>query len=240
VATAVEQVSDPRSGSVIVLAYDRAGHRALQALPSVVRSSAAVESYVGRRAAAADSHRWAWFDDTTAAQRATQHLLDLGHATVHHMAIPSSSNVGDRQRGWRRALTEAGADVPDVIRLKSWTTAAAHAAALMVLKSSEVTAILCGNDDQALGVIRAAHDLGVRIPRDVSVVGFDDTPGASFYTPALTTVRFDFAAVGRRAFEVLGIGRDPLTDPVPLPEPTLIVRESSGPTAPRRRSTART
>ncbi|MFC3808925.1 LacI family DNA-binding transcriptional regulator [Terrabacter sp. GCM10012305] len=239
VEAAVEQVSDPRSGAVIVLGFDRAGARALAALPAVVRASAAVESYVGRRAPKADNHRWTWFDDTVAAERATAHLLDLGHATVHHMAIPSSSTVGDRQRGWQRALRAVGAPVPPVIRPESWTTQAAHAAALEVLGSPEITAVLCGNDDQALGVLRAAHDLGLSVPGDLSVVGFDDIPGAPFFTPALTTVRFDFAGLGRRAFEVLGIGHDPKPEPSPIPQPTLIIRESSGPAATRRPTSKR-
>jgi DNA-binding LacI/PurR family transcriptional regulator len=239
IAAAVDQVSDPRAGAVIVLAFDRAGARALQALPSTVPSSAAAESYLGRRASEPESSRWAWYDDSAAAQRATEHLLELGHRTVHHMAIPSSTNLGDRQRGWRRALQAADIPLPDVIRPRSWTTAAAHEAALQLLRDRSVTAVLCGNDDQALGVIRAAHDLGVRIPDEVSVVGFDDVPTASFYTPALTTVRFDFAALGRRAFELLGLGGGSTQDAAPLAEPALIVRESTGPVA-KRTTTPRT
>jgi DNA-binding LacI/PurR family transcriptional regulator len=237
VAAAVEGVSDPRAGAVIVLAFDRAGARALRAIPANVSTSAAAESYLGRRAQGSESARWAWFDDTVAAQRATEHLLDLGHRTVHHLAIPSTTNIGDRQRGWHRALLAADAPVPDVIRPLSWSTAGAHEAALQLLLDPAVTAILCGNDDQALGVIRAAHDRGVRIPEDVSVVGFDDVPTARYYIPALTTVRFDFAALGRRAFELLVHGQDPAKGEAPLAEPTLIVRESTGP-APERRPTA--
>ncbi|MET7283676.1 LacI family DNA-binding transcriptional regulator [Kribbella sp. NPDC005582] len=231
VAAAVEAVADPRAGAVIVLAFDRAGARALQALPANVRSSAAAESYLGRRTAAAESARWIWFDDIAAAQTATEHLLSLGHRTVHHLAIPSTTAVGDRQRGWKRALVAAGAPVPDVVRPQSWSTAGAHEAALQLLLDPTVTAILCGNDDQALGVMRAAHDRGLRIPDDLSVVGFDDIPAAAYLTPALTTVRFDFAALGRQAFELLG--SDP--DPASVAVPTLVVRESTGPVAPHRR-----
>ncbi|MEU0091022.1 LacI family DNA-binding transcriptional regulator [Kribbella sp. NPDC006257] len=227
VAAAVEAVSDPRAGAVIVLAFDKAGARALQALPANVRSSAAAESYLGRRTPAADSARWIWFDDTAAAQTATEHLLSHGHRTVHHVAIPSTTSVGDRQRGWKRALVAAGAPVPEVVRPHSWSTTAAHEAALRLLLDPAVTAILCGNDDQALGVMRAAHDRGLRIPDDVSVVGFDDIPAAAYLTPALTTVRFDFAALGRQAFELLG--NDPGPEPVSAPQ--LVVRESTGPVA---------
>ena len=88
------------------------------------------------------------------------------------------------------------------------------------LLDPDVTAVLCGNDDQALGVIRAAHDLGLRIPEDVSVVGFDDVPAAPYYTPALTTVRFDFAALGRRAFELLELGSGSTQEKAPLATPS--------------------
>lgn len=225
IATAVEGVSDPRAGAVIVLAFDKAGARALQALPANVRSSAAAESYLGRRTPSADSARWTWFDDILAAEHATEHLLGLGHRTVHHIAIPSTTGVGDRQRGWKRALQAAGAPVPEVVRPRNWSMAGAHEAALQLLLDPTVTAVLCGNDDQALGVMRAAHDRGLRIPDDLSVVGFDDVPAAAFLTPALTTVRFDFAALGRRAFELLGNGPDPEQVAVPA----LVVRESTGP-----------
>lgn len=237
VQAAVERVSDPREGAVIVLAFDKAGVRAMEALPAGVRTAAAVESIVGRRAGSKKkAAAWAWFDDIAAARAATQHLLQLGHRTVHHLAIPSSTRVGDRQRGWEQVLTEAGAGVPQPVAAKGWSTSAAHAAALDLLRERHdadghpVTALLCGNDDQALGVLRAARDLGLSVPGDLSVVGFDDVPGAAFYAPSLTTVRFDFAALGRRTFELLGIGqRSADSAEVVVPAPELVVRESSGP-----------
>lgn len=237
VQAAVDRVSDPREGAVIVLAFDKAGVRAMESLPPGVRTAAAVESIVGRRAGSKKkAAAWAWFDDTAAARTATEHLLALGHRTVHHLAIPSSTRVGDRQRGWEQILTEAGAPVPEPVRARGWTTADAHAAALDLLRSGRggpgepVTALLCGNDDQALGVLRAARDLGLSVPGDLSVVGFDDVPGAAFYAPSLTTVRFDFAALGRRTFELLGIGqRSSDSSEVVVPAPELVIRESSGP-----------
>ena len=99
----------------------------------------------------------------------------------------------------------------------------------MLALDPSVTAVLCGNDDLALGVIRAMLEAGRRIPGQLSVVGFDDTPQSAFFTPALTTVRLDFTELGRAAFalpqEQMGRG----TAPWPRPEPELIVRESSGP-----------
>jgi DNA-binding LacI/PurR family transcriptional regulator len=67
----------------------------------------------------------------------------------------------------------------------------------------EVTAVLCGNDTMALGVMRALAEHGLRVPRDVSIVGFDDVPEAGFYSPPLSTVRQDFGEVGRQALNTL-------------------------------------
>jgi DNA-binding LacI/PurR family transcriptional regulator len=66
-----------------------------------------------------------------------------------------------------------------------------------------MTAVFCGNDTMALGVMRALAERGLRVPGDVSIVGFDDVPEAGFYLPPLTTVRQDFGEVGRRALSTL-------------------------------------
>lgn len=91
-------------------------------------------------------------------------------------------------------------------------------------------AVLAGNDQMALGLLRPFHEAGVRVPQDVLVAGSDDVPEAAYYTPPLTTVRHDFAAVGRRSIELLlhqvGGGRGAREAVV---GPELIVRLSSGP-----------
>ncbi|WP_346768606.1 substrate-binding domain-containing protein [Streptomyces sp. DASNCL29] len=93
-----------------------------------------------------------------------------------------------------------------------------------------MTAVLCGNDDVAAGVMRAAREAGRRIPGDLSVAGFDDVPVAAFPAPALTMVRLDFGGLGRSCFGLLHRLPD-LAAPAPGPcdEPTPIVRESTGP-----------
>jgi DNA-binding LacI/PurR family transcriptional regulator len=98
---------------------------------------------------------------------------------------------------------------------------------------------LCGNDDVAFGVLRALHDAGRVVPDDMSVVGFDDTPVSEFAIPALTTVRLDFAALGRACF---GLLRDRMDDPTAMrvgPAPVLVHRESCGPPPARRATRAR-
>lgn len=236
IRSAIEHVRDPRSGAVIVVAYDSVGYQVLQGMPAEVRMAAVCESVLGHEATPQARERWAWFDEVSVAREATEHLLGLGHRTVHHIPIPSSTGVGARQQGWELALTQAGAPVPPVPVFDEWTVAAAHRYATGLLADRSVTAVLCGNDDQAVGVMRAAHDLGLRVGRDVSVIGFDDIPSAEFLVPSLTTVRLDFKALGRRAFELLGIG-DPsdATSATDIPAPTLQIRESSAKAIRRRR-----
>jgi DNA-binding LacI/PurR family transcriptional regulator len=102
----------------------------------------------------------------------------------------------------------------------------AYRAGRRLAEDRTVTAILCGNDDTALAVRRALHEVGRDVPGDVSIVGFDDVPGAAYWTPALTTVRMDFVALGRACVAAL------TGESVPLEAPRLIVRESTA--APRR------
>jgi DNA-binding LacI/PurR family transcriptional regulator len=99
----------------------------------------------------------------------------------------------------------------------------------MLAADPDITAGLCGNDDLALGVMRAAQESGRTIPGDLSVVGFDDTPVAEFLTPPLTTVRMDFPGLGRACFAAL-LAVTQKESPVlrvPRPVPGLIVRASA-------------
>jgi DNA-binding LacI/PurR family transcriptional regulator len=175
---------------------------------------------------------WVWTDDREAAREATRHLLGLGHRTVHYLAIPSSTRGGgasQRAAGWRDALHEAGAPVSDPLP-GGWEPADGYAAGRRLASDPDVTAVLCGNDDLALGVLRALREAGREVPGDVSVAGFDDAPHSAFLTPSLTTVWLDFTGVGRACFALLhGLVEqgDPIT-PHPVATPRLIVRESTG------------
>lgn len=231
VQQAVDYVSDPSAGGVVVIAFDPAGGRVLDALSLDVPAIGAIEP-----AAAPDIDRPAiCLDERVAAAEATQHLLNLGHRTVHHVTIPSETRTSVRQAGWRDALERAGASVPEVIPA-GWDARGAYRAGLRLAKDPQVTAVLCGNDDLALGVRRALFEAGRDVPGDVSIVGFDDVPGAALWTPALTTVRMDFAALGRACFAGVAaqlLGSRPAE--TVLAPPRLIVRES---TAPPRRTPA--
>ncbi|MFD9187264.1 LacI family DNA-binding transcriptional regulator [Streptomyces phaeochromogenes] len=227
VAAQVQRSADA-GGGLIVIAYDPAGVRALGAVPADLPVVGVVETPASPPG---DDRPWVWADDRLAAYEATRHLLSLGHETVHYVAIPSSTRrTSARTTGWQQALKEAGAPRPRPLQ-GSWGPAGGHAAGLKLAGNPDVTAILCGNDDLALGVVRALHETGRAIPGDVSVAGFDDAPHSAYLTPSLTTVRLDFTGLGRSAFALLhGVLEEsaPIA-PHPVSVPELVVRESSGP-----------
>ena len=215
-----------RGSALIVVAFDRAGTQALGAVPSGVPMVGIVETPTGTQG---EGKPWVWIDDCQAAAEATAYLLGLGHRTVHYVSIPPLSDATPRRlAGWRSALESAGLAVPEPIQA-GWHPRSGYTAGQLLAADPEVTAVLCGNDDLALGVIRAMREAGRAVPGRVSVVGFDDIPQAAFLTPALTTVRLDFTELGRASFALLReqMGAVPVDRPRPGPE--LVVRESSGP-----------
>jgi DNA-binding LacI/PurR family transcriptional regulator len=142
-------------------------------------------------------------DQSDGARRATEHLLELGHATVHHVRGPRNwFDAAGRVRGWTDALRAAGAQRFEPLN-GDWGAASGYVAGRRLAEDPRVTAVFAANDQMALGVLRALHDAGRRVPDDVSVVGFDDTPESPYFVPALTTIRQDFAEVGRRSVELL-------------------------------------
>ncbi|WP_410643251.1 LacI family DNA-binding transcriptional regulator [Amycolatopsis sp. lyj-346] len=136
------------------------------------------------------------------ARLATDHLLDLGHETVHHIAGPRPWYAArDRTEGWRKALRARGAPAPPVVD-GDWSARSGYAAG-RVLADDDVTAVFAANDDMAIGLIRALLDAGKRVPEDVSVVGYDDTPISAYVTPPLTTVRQPFDAMASTGLRLL-------------------------------------
>jgi DNA-binding LacI/PurR family transcriptional regulator len=149
------------------------------------------------------SHLLVTVDQVDGARQATEHLLRAGHRTVWHIAGPADwFDSEGRVAGWRAALRDAGAEAPPLIRA-DWSAAAGYQAGTTLSRNDEVTAVFTANDHIALGLLRALHDHGRRVPEDVSVVGFDDVPEAGYFIPPLTTVRPDFAEVARRALAML-------------------------------------
>jgi DNA-binding LacI/PurR family transcriptional regulator len=142
-------------------------------------------------------------DNHAGAVMATTHLLELGHETVWHVSGPQDWPEADRRiDGWRTALAAAGAPVPAPL-LGDWSPRSGYRLGLDLARDPDVSAVFVGNDQMALGVIRALHESGREVPRDVSVVGFDDIPEAAYFFPPLTTLRQDFQELGRTSLRVL-------------------------------------
>lgn len=140
-------------------------------------------------------------DQAQGARQATEHLLDLGHKTVWHLGGPEDSYAASRRlRSWRQTLIDRGCPVPPVLT-GDWTAGSGYEAGRRLAADPDVTAVFAANDQMALGLLRALHERGRRVPEQVSVVGFDDIPDAGSYVPPLTTVHQDFAEVGRRCVE---------------------------------------
>jgi DNA-binding LacI/PurR family transcriptional regulator len=170
-------------------------------------------------------------DNVQGGRLATQHLLELGHRTVVHVAGPPGwSEAKARVDGWRAELEDWGRPVPPLRWGGDWSAASGYAAGVSLAREPDVTAVFVANDQMAMGVVAALREAGRRVPEDVSVVGFDDLPEAPFVSPPLTSVRQDFAELGRRVMalmeRVLAGEASPTSDLVPT---SLVVRASTAP-----------
>ncbi len=172
-----------------------------------------------------------------AARTAVRHLLDLGHAEVAHVAGPENwVEARAREAGWRSAMAEAGLRPAEPVA-GDWSVASGYRAGQRIAAAGEATAVFAANDEMAVGVLRALAEAGLRVPADVSLVGFDDIPLAAYLVPPLTTVRQDLRAVGRRAVHALEAAIGGLEARAAVPPPELVVRSSTAPppAPPRRR-----
>jgi LacI family transcriptional regulator len=145
-------------------------------------------------------------DNVGAGRMATEHLLGLGHRRVAFVsALSESTTVNERQRGYREALEAGGTSFePDLVVDGGFTEAGGYAAGKALMSLSEPpTAIFAANDRMAVGAMAAIKDLGLRVPTDVALVGFDDVPVASYLRPALTTVSVSSRELGAQAMKIL-------------------------------------
>lgn len=167
---------------------------------------------------------------------ATRHLTGLGHRRIGVISGPSRMMCSRaRVDGYRAAMETAGLPIdPDLVREGEFSHEDGYTAGLELLRLPEPpTAIFAGNDLQALGVYEAARELGLRIPEDLSVVGFDDLPLTRWIGPPLTTVRqplIEMAETAARLVLDLSRGQQPATTRVDLAT-NLVVRSSTA--APR-------
>lgn len=171
----------------------------------------------------------AGIDQEAGARQATEHLLELGHEHIAHVTGPMDwVEAEQRREGWRAAHAGRGL-LPGPELGGDWSAQSGYEAGLRIAGDPAVTGVFVANDAMALGVLKAFHEQGRRVPEDVSVIGFDDVPEAAFYWPALTTVKQDFASLGRRAVELTLRALSGEEDPVlNLVAPEVVVRASTG------------
>ena len=172
-------------------------------------------------------------DDEGAARLATRHLLDLGHRRIGFIAgSPEYQLSGWRVDGWRAEMAVAGAATDGLLAMGDFSYASGEAAANLLLDQSEwPTAIIASNDQMALATIAVAHERGLAIPGDLSLVCFDNTPLVRFTRPPLTAVDQPVAEITSRAVEFLIAGQqndETLQSPVVVPA-SLVIRESTAP-----------
>jgi DNA-binding LacI/PurR family transcriptional regulator len=221
VLAAIQELHGQGVDGIAVIAPMRAGVEALRHVPSDI---AVVAVQAGPSAAIPV----ATVDQKAGAAAATRHLLQLGHKTVWHLAGPSDwREAEERIAGWRSVLESAGAPVPAILR-GDWTPRSGYELGRDLLQLQGLTAVFVANDQMALGLLRQMREAGRDVPRDLSVVGFDDIPEAAYFTPPLTTIRQDFTELGRRCLQVL-LGRIEGKDVQKrvVVEPALVVREST-------------
>ncbi|UWX97103.1 LacI family DNA-binding transcriptional regulator [Arthrobacter zhaoxinii] len=149
-----------------------------------------------------EDHRMS-VDQLAGARLATRHLLELGHRRVVHVPGPEEwVETEARRQGYLEEMAEWGLE-PAIVPAGEWTADSGYRVGLELRQERRFSAVVCGNDHIALGLVHAYADVGLRVPEDLSVVGFDDVPEAAHFLPPLTTIRQDFPELGRRCVAVL-------------------------------------
>ena len=168
-------------------------------------------------------------DHYLGARLATRHLLELGHTAVAHLAGPQDWVEGrERVRGWRDEMLAAGLPAPEPIP-GDWSAGRGYQVGRELVAARRLpTAVFAANDQLALGLVHAVTEAGLRVPQDVSLVGFDDIDGSAHFSPPLTTVRQEFEALGRVCLRMLGSAIDGEPVRPEVIEPHLVVRASTG------------
>ncbi len=173
-------------------------------------------------------------DQYRGARSAVRHLAELGHTRIVHAAGPAhATDAAERVRGWRDELMERGLPVV-APQHGDWTAASGYAMGVD-LEVQPGTAVFVGNDQMAIGMLSALRRRGIKVPDDVSIVGFDDIPEAGYLDPPLTTVRQDFESLGKMMMQKVLVGleeSDPDNSDTPLPT-EFIERSSTRPIEPR-------
>ncbi|MBB3222766.1 LacI family DNA-binding transcriptional regulator [Pseudoduganella umbonata] len=175
-------------------------------------------------------------ENRNGARMAVEHLLALGHRRIAFLAGTSATGQSaEREKGYKDALRAAGirADASLIVG-GAFNQAAGHAAAQQLLALNRPpTAIFAANDEMAYGAIDAIHSRGMKVPGDISVIGFDDIPLSSHVFPPLTTMRQPLAELAARAVgDVVTMAQGGTVPPERVPfAMELVIRQSTGPAA---------
>jgi DNA-binding LacI/PurR family transcriptional regulator len=167
-------------------------------------------------------------DQYRGARSAVRHLAELGHTRILHLSGPKNAlDAIERARGWRDELAAHRLEIA-IPEVGDWSAASGYRLGSQ-LDIEPGVAIFVGNDHMTIGLLSALRERGLRVPEDVSVVGFDDVPEAGYLFPPLTTVRQDFGTLGEIIMQKVLIALeepDTATEDTPLPT-HLIVRQST-------------
>jgi len=236
VSTANIDASDPKSipaGLAHLIAQSIEGLVVIAPQVRVFRALAAQSleiPYVTLQSTDLDPDHTLSVDQMAGARLATKHLINQGHRQIYHIAGPQDWIEAEaRMRGFLAEMSAS--DIPTTAPiLGDWTAEFGYHAGRELLRVPDFTAIFSSNDQMALGLMHAIRDEGLDVPRDISVVGFDDIPEAAHFWPPLTTVRQDFTELGRRCVELLlGPTGDGGERGLATIAPELVVRGSAGP-----------
>jgi DNA-binding LacI/PurR family transcriptional regulator len=171
-------------------------------------------------------------DDEKVAYEATQHLISLGHKRIGLITGPMEEDCSqDRLVGFKLALAEADITFdPSLAFEGDWSASSGRDALLDFVKKDNVpTAIFAQNDRMAMGVMRAARDVNLSVPDQLSVIGVDDMPLSSYFDPPLTTMRQDMPLIGQEAVrKLMEICKNKTVDPIVMKlSAQLVVRQST-------------
>jgi DNA-binding LacI/PurR family transcriptional regulator len=169
-----------------------------------------------------ESVSWVRCDDYEGGFQATSYLTGLGHTAIATIIGPENEECAvDRLSGYREALTLAGLEsVPGLVAAGDWSATSGYQAARRLLATEwPFSAIFAQNDRMAVGALRALREVGLSVPDDVSMIGFDDIPLASYFDPPLTTLRQPMEESGQRAAQLL---IETINNPNRAPEGVLI------------------
>lgn len=175
-------------------------------------------------------------DNVGAAKKAVKHLVSLGHKRIGLITgLEDNPHTIDRLAGYKAALEESGLEYDSKIVVGGdynyWS--GLHAAEQIVNMAERPTALFCMNDQMAIAAMKGFHEHGIRVPEDISIIGFDDTNVSKYCIPTLTTISQPAEKMGEKAAEVLFQlieGKPPETEEYILPY-EFIIRESTAPVA---------